>query len=403
LARIIIHDYAGHPFQVQLSRELAGRGHEIRHLYCESTHTPRGAMTRRDDDPAGFEICGISLSQTIPKTNFVRRFRLESEYARLLAAECERFQPEVVLSANTPSIAQYQLANWCNRNHVRLVSWVQDVYGLAAYRLLGRKLPLVGHLVGKYFIALDKSAARRSDAIVVITADFRDLFVKCGINSQRIHVIHNWAPLADIPLRPRENEWSNKNLEAIETHQADGLRFLYSGTLAMKHNPALLLELARLLQREAAGELIVCSEGAGVAWLAKQAAVEKITTIHCLGFQPFDVFADVLGSADVLVAILEPDAGVYSVPSKVLSYFAAGRPVLLAVPSENLAAKIVVESGAGLVVEPTDAAAFCQAARELLASPEQREKQGAAGRHYAESHFDIGHIGDQFEAILALR
>ena len=55
-------------------------------------------------------------------------------------------------------------------------------------------------------------------------------------------------------------------------------------------------------------------------------------SLRCLGFQPFEVLPDVLGSADVLVAILEPDAGVFSVPSKVLSYFCAGRPVLLAVP-----------------------------------------------------------------------
>jgi glycosyltransferase involved in cell wall biosynthesis len=168
----------------------------------------------------------------------------------------------------------------------------------------------------------------------------------------------------------------------------------------MKHNPALLLELGRLLQREAVGELIVCSEGAGVEWLAQQAAAEKIDTLRCLGFQPFDVFADVLGSADVLVAILEADAGVFSVPSKVLSYLAAGRPVLLAVPRENLAAKIVVECGAGLVVEPSDLTGFCQAARQLIASPDDRQQLGAAARRYAEAHFDIGHIGDQFEAIL---
>ena len=36
--KIIVHDYAGHPFQVQLSRRLASRGHEVLHLYCASTH-----------------------------------------------------------------------------------------------------------------------------------------------------------------------------------------------------------------------------------------------------------------------------------------------------------------------------------------------------------------------------
>ena len=46
--RIIVHDYAGHPFEVQLSRELAARGHDVLHLYCGSTHTPRGDLARSD-------------------------------------------------------------------------------------------------------------------------------------------------------------------------------------------------------------------------------------------------------------------------------------------------------------------------------------------------------------------
>jgi glycosyltransferase involved in cell wall biosynthesis len=393
--RIIIHDYVGHPFQVQLSRELARRGHDVLHLYCSSFVTPRGALERRGDDPPGFACRGIALSQIIPKTNFVRRFQLEAEYARSLVAECVPFKPDVVLSANTPSIAQHRLARWSTRHGVRLVSWIQDIYGLAAYRLLSQKLPGIGHLVGRYFISLDKSSARRSDAIVVITSDFRDVLTGWGVDTSRIHVIHNWAPLVEMPLRPRENDWSRAQ------GLGNGMRFIYSGTLAMKHNPALLLELARLLERNANGELVVVSEGTGVEWLAGQAADSGLTSLRSLGFQPFEALPDVLGSADVLVAILEPDAGVFSVPSKVLSYFCAGRPVLLAVPRENLAARIVVESGAGLVVEPDDINGFLAAAQRLIDSPPEGIEFGQAGRRYAETHFDIRHIGNQFEAIIS--
>lgn len=392
--KIIVHDYVGHPFQVQLSRELAGRGHEVLHLYCGSFVTPRGELERREDDPPGFNVRAIGLSQTIPKTNFYRRLLLEIQYAAKLMAECEQFKPHVVLSANTPSIPEVRLARWCARSDARLVSWIQDIYGLAAYRLLSRKLPGIGHIVGRYFLMLDKWSARLSDAIVIITADFADVFTEWGLDPSRIHVIHNWAPLEDMPLRPRDNAWARK--QALD----DGLRFIYSGTLAMKHNPALLLELARMLDRDSSGELLVISEGAGVEWLAEQAANEEIGSLRCLGFQPFESLPNVLASADVLVAILEADAGVFSVPSKVLSYLCAGRPVLLAVPSENLAAKIVIECGAGLAVEPADLAGFCRAAQELIDSPQLRQQCGEAARRYAESHFDIRRIGDQFEQIL---
>jgi glycosyltransferase involved in cell wall biosynthesis len=392
--RIILHDYVGHPFQVQLSRELSGRGHDVLHLYCSSFVTPRGELERRDDDPPGFACRGIALSQTIPKTNFLKRFRLEAEYARGLLAECDAFHPEVVLSANTPSIVQHSLARWGTLHGARLVSWIQDIYGLAALRLLSRKLPGIGHAVGWYFIALDKYSARHSAAIVVISEDFRDVLSKWGIDAAQVHVIHNWAPLEDMPVRPRENAWSQAQ------GLGDGLRFIYTGTLAMKHNPALLLELARKLDRNRAGELVVVSEGSGIEWLEREAAAAGLRSLRCLGFQPFHALPDVLGAADVLVAILEPDAGVFSVPSKVLSYFCSGRPVLLAVPEENLAARIVVQSGAGLVVEPNDIEEFCAAAERLRALPSLRDQCGQAARRYAETHFNIRDIGDKFEAIL---
>lgn len=364
------------------------------HLYCASMQTPRGALARGIGDPRTFDVSGIGLSETIPKTNFLRRFKLESEYAGKLIQACQQFQPEVILSANTPSIPQHRLARWCRNRNVRLVSWIQDIYGLAAYRLLSKKLPLVGHSVGQYFIHLDKYSARQSSAIVVISDDFRKVLTGWGIPKARIHVIHNWAPLEEMPERPRENVWSSsQNLGPL-------LRFVYAGTLAMKHNPALLLELARTLEQPARGELIVVSEGPGVEWLSAKAAEQKLKAIRFMGFQPFETLPDVLGSADVLVAILEPDAGIFSVPSKVLSYFCAGRPVLLAVPRENLAAKIVVEAHAGLVVEPTDIGGFCSAARRLIDSTQLRQQFGLAARKYAEQHFDIHCIGQQFEMIL---
>jgi colanic acid biosynthesis glycosyl transferase WcaI len=392
--RIVVHDYVGHPFQVQLSRELARRGHDVLHLYCSSFVTPRGELTRRDDDSPGFDCRAIGLTETIPKNNFYRRLRLEKQYAPKLVAECERFKPDVVVSANTPSIPQVRLARWCARYRTRFVSWIQDVYGLAAYRLLGRKVPGIGHIVGQYFLRLDKESARLSNGIVAITGDFTTLLAQWGIDAGRIHVIHNWAPLEDMPLRPRDNAWSH------QYQLGDGVRFIYAGTLAMKHNPALLLELARMLDRNSSGELLVVSEGAGVEWLAERAAHEGLRSLRCMGFQPFDVLPEVLASADVLVAILETDAGVFSVPSKVLSYCCAGRPVILAVPRENLAAKIVIESGAGLVVEPSDLAGFCAAAQKLNNSPRLRATYGQAARRYAETHFDIRRIGDRFEAIL---
>jgi colanic acid biosynthesis glycosyl transferase WcaI len=101
----------------------------------------------------------------------------------------------------------------------------------------------------------------------------------------------------------------------------------------------------------------------------------------------------------VLVAVIEADAGTYSVPSKVQSYLCAGRPILLAAPSENLAARVVARENAGIVVAP-DGSDFMAAAIRLRHDNELRAEQGANGRAYAERAFDMIKIVDAFEETL---
>lgn len=54
--KIIVSDYSGHPFQVQLSRELARRGHQVKHLHFAEFQTPKGNLQRQAADPATFDI-----------------------------------------------------------------------------------------------------------------------------------------------------------------------------------------------------------------------------------------------------------------------------------------------------------------------------------------------------------
>jgi glycosyltransferase involved in cell wall biosynthesis len=84
----------------------------------------------------------------------------------------------------------------------------------------------------------------------------------------------------------------------------------------------------------------------------------------------------------------------------VLSYLCAGRALLAAVPSDNLAAEIVRRSGAGFLVEPGDKGDLVACATRLLADGGLREVLGRRARRYAEQNFDVATIGDRFEPIL---
>ena len=67
--------------------------------------------------------------------------------------------------------------------------------------------------------------------------------------------------------------------------------------------------------------LVVVSEGRGADWLAEQGRNEP--ALRLLPYQPYDRLPEVLASADVLIAVLEPEAGAFSVPSKILTYLCA--------------------------------------------------------------------------------
>lgn len=393
--RILVHDYAGHPFQVQLSRALARRGHAVLHAYCGSLpNTAHGAMRRLPGDPPTFEITGVRLRETLDKYAYVKRWRQENEYGRRIVEVSERFRPDVVLSGNTPLDAQHRLLEACRARGVRFVFWLQDLLGVAAHRVLRKKVPVAGEVVGRFYVRRERALLRRSDAVVMITGDFRPILRRAGVPDERLHVIENWAPLDEMPLRARDNAWAR-------AHDLVGRRvLLYSGNLGMKHNPALLVRLARRFRDEPDVRLVVVSEGLGAEWLRERKAELGLDNLRILGFQPFERFPDVLASADVLVALLEPDAGVFSVPSKVLSYLCAARPVLLAVPPENLAARIVTGHEAGFVTPPDDAGGFVAAAETLLSDAALRETLGRNARAYAERTFAIERIADAFERVL---
>ncbi|MGN5378755.1 glycosyltransferase [Streptomyces lasalocidi] len=187
----------------------------------------------------------------------------------------------------------------------------------------------------------EKWAARQASAIVVIADSFVEVHRQWG-TADKVTVIPNWAPLDEIVPVARANAWSDEqNLSGVKT-------LLYAGTLGLKHSPVLLVQLVERLRRR--GErvrLVVVNEGPAVPVLERAAAVHGVE-VTLLPFQPYRRLPEVLGTGDVLVVLLEGDAGMFSVPSKTLSYLCAGRPVLGLMPAENLAAQLLHQAGSAV-------------------------------------------------------
>jgi colanic acid biosynthesis glycosyl transferase WcaI len=350
-------------------------------------------VDRRVDDLPGFRVDAVHLPGKFEKYSPWTRVRHERSYGLKLTTRLRDFRPDVVLSANTPLIAQRILLSECERLGARFVFWQQDILGIGTRRVLERRYPLVGRAIGNRFVALERRLLLRSDAVIVISDGFLPTLDELRIPAAKIHVIENWAPIDELPIRPRENEWARE-------HGLVGKRvILYSGTLGLKHNPDLILRLASHVRTEPDVEIVVVSEGLGAEWLDQGRARQKLENLQLLPVQPYAMLPNVLASGDVLLTILEADAGVFSVPSKVLSYLCAGRPLLAAIPAENLAAMVVRQSGGGIVVDPRDSEGLLAGGRRLLHDRRLRCELGQRARDYAERSFDVRQIANRFEAI----
>jgi glycosyltransferase involved in cell wall biosynthesis len=391
--RFVVHDYCGHPFQVHLSRNLARRGHEVTHLYFSDEPGPKGVFDSRPDDPPSLNFMGISLGGPVKQTALIARRFNDLAYGRRASQLILDIRPDAVISGNTPTEAQGAILGACKAADIRFVYWLQDIFSVAVSKLVSKELGFAGKIAGWYYEFLERRQFRMSDWIVVITDDFAPLARAWG-GEEKVSIIENWADIDDIRVGRKENDWSRRH------GFSNSFAFMYSGTIGRKHNPELLLRLAQQTGSSECGLVVVVAQGVSVQRLRDEKTMRRLDSMKLMPIQPANVLSDVLATADVLVAMIEADAGTFAVPSKVLSYMCAGRPILLAAPKENLAARTVERACAGIVVDPSDEVGFLAAARLLRDDPELRAMLGTNARAYAERTFDINLITDRFERVL---
>ena len=392
--RILVHDYSGHPFQAQLSRELASRGHSVRHAYCASYISGKGRLERSDNDPDTLSFTGLTLGGSFDKYSLMRRLPQERAYAKRFVALTQSWRPELVLMCNVPLVAHALIKRRLLALQVPTVFWHQDVYSHAIGIEARRRLRWFGAPVAGVADRMEAWIARNASAVIAISDQFLPVHQRWGTDPERLHIIPNWGPVWEIYPQPRDNDWATE-------HRLVGRPvLLYSGTLGLKHDASQLLNLLRGVRaRLSDTQLVVVSDGPA----AEQLRNSKEPGLTVLPFQPFDRLAKVLSAGDVLLTILQPEASDYSVPSKTLTYLCVGRPVVALLPRSNPAYEIVAQAG-GIPVDlsETDIDSAAMVVASILADQSELDRRGKVARAFAETSFDISRVADRFEAALGL-
>jgi colanic acid biosynthesis glycosyl transferase WcaI len=388
-----------------MARELASRlgrdGHEVT-VIAPFPNRPRGRLypgfRRRlrfiEDGEAPYRLVRCASWLVGERRRIFNRI-LENLTFGLSAtwAVWREPKPDVILVETWPLACVQLLACLA---HLLRVPWLYYVKDISPEAAEGIGLIARNGALARFCRFWDRSLCMSSIRVIVISQSMCDLMASTRrLPNELFTVIADWIDPSGFVPQAVYNTWRRE-----QSIPDDAFVAMFGGTLGQVSGVEVLVEVAALL-RDRPNILILCiGEGVRKQQMIARCRSLGLDNIRFLPFQPKERVAEVQGAANVTILTVRPGYSDASVPSKLISYFAAGRPVICAAPSGSSVARIVSEVGAGIVTKPGDTTALARAIVEFAADSARAEGMGRAAREYFEQHFTLDRAYRQFSATL---
>lgn len=280
------------------------------------------------------------------------------------------FAPSPVTQA-IPAI----LISWLKK--ARLALWVQDLWPESLVATGFVRNPLLLKVVG----CMVKGIYRRCDTLLVQSRAFIDPVSRYADRKKIFYYPNSIDSRPPIAIAPIQTELR----DLLENHFC----VVFAGNLGTAQALNTLVQAAVHLRDDPHIRLVLVGSGSRLAWLKAQKQAHDLDNLIMPGRFPMEAMAQIFErSSALLVSLNDDEIFAQTIPSKVQSYLAAGRPILASMNGEG--ARVVSEARAGLSspaekVLPLVANIRCMKAL----SAEERAAMGHSGRMYFEANFDM--------------
>lgn len=266
---------------------------------------------------------------------------------------------------------------------------VQDIHPDAMFSLGIVKNRLLKMLLNNQEKKMYAGAAQ----VTVIGESFRRNLTRKGVAAP-ISVIPNW-------IEPADYEVINKTGLAKEWGIGDeDFVVLYSGTFGRIHGTSIIIDAAeRLLHRN---NLIFLLVGHGIDFdlLQEQVVKRRLHNVVMRDYVPRSKLAELQSLATVSLVTTRAKLGYSSIPSKVLGYMAASRPVIAMTEIDSDVGRLVEAAKCGVVLPPEDLDSLVRIISQYLANKGRLLKWGENGREYLCSSLNKQVLVDQLVSIV---
>lgn len=256
--------------------------------------------------------------------------------------------------------------------------WVLDLWPESLKSAGAIKSPLALNIVGN----LVKLIYRQCDRILVSSRGFIRSVQNWGGGAERIRYFPNWAE--ELYTLESQNEKSDKCVEIPQ-----GFCIMFAGNIGVAQDFGTILDAAEKLKAYGDINWVVLGNGRKFNWVKDQVRLRGLSAhVHLLGRYPPDVMTDFFAFADAMLVILKKDPILsITVPGKIQSYMAYGKPIIAALDGDG--ARIIEEAGAGLTCPAEDADALADVVLSMYKMSDMiRQEMGRRGKQYCESNFD---------------
>lgn len=377
--------------------QLAAAGHEVfvatgMPNYPEGVVFPgyrdKRSMTETMDACRVFRTAYYVAPRNQSKTSQLRSYL--SFIPAALASGLRAGKVDLVIFSSPPLFGAAAAAWLARLWGAKLVLDVRDLWPdeLITYGGLGERSVLVQAVK-----ALERWIYKKADLVTGTTEAILETVVQRGVAREKAFLLPNGADTDVFRPRPPDNP--------IAREYPFGSRFvvMYAGLFGIKHGLEALLGAAELLKEKKDIVFLLLGNGARREALMAEAKEKGLTNVIFANERSVQEVSWILARADVCFAAVRPEPYPKKVISvKVFEYLACAKPVVGALSGES--ARIVHESGGGIVVPPGDANATAKAIMTLYRDPERRAAMGMAGRRFVRQHYSRSDWAVRMEARL---
>lgn len=297
---------------------------------------------------------------------------------------------DVVLAPSPPLTIGLSAYVISRLRRIAFIYNVQDIYPDVAIRLG----VLTNPRVIAFFKVLERFVYSKAAAVSVISEGFRRNLLAKGVPPEKVCVIPNFVDPSFVRELPRHNAFSRE--QSLDDHYV----VLFAGNVGLSQGLESMLEAAHLLADKPDILFVIVGNGAAKAGLVKQAKEMSLANVRFLPFQPHGRVPELYAASDLCLVPLRRGITQDSVPSKVYTIMAAGKPLVAAVDEESDTSQFVRETECGLLVPPEEPEALAEAISTLYQYRTLGESMGLKGRKRVQQEFTPQAAAQEYAALL---